>query len=126
MDILSVVTQEVQEIFSQVAKDTSVSLETLEASVHQACRELGRKVLETCFSKRAAESDSASVACAACGGEARRLRQRKCYIETLCGVLRVSRWVYRCACGLLWCLGRCRKVSRLERTPWELPRRCVD
>ena len=100
MDILSVATQEVQEIFSQVVCDASVSLETLEASVNQACRELGRKVLEDCFSESAAESDSASVACAACSGEARRLRQRKCYIETLCGVVRVSRWVYRCACGV--------------------------
>ena len=99
MDILSVATQEVQEIFSDVVNDASVSLETLEASVRQACRELGRKVLEACFCEKAAESDSVSVACQACGGEARRLRQRKCYIETLCGVLRVSRWVYRCACG---------------------------
>jgi len=99
MDILSVVSQEVQEIFSEVATDTSVSVETLEASVHQACREVGRKVLEACFSERAAESASKSVACHACGGEARRVRQRKCYIETLCGVVRVSRWVYRCVCG---------------------------
>ena len=65
-----------------------------------ACRELGRKVLETCLSESAAESDSASVACPACGGEARRLRKRGCYIETLCGVVRVYRWVYRCDCGV--------------------------
>ena len=100
MDILSVISQEVQEIFSQVAPDASVSLETLEASVSQACRELGRKVLEVCLSQRAAESDSGAVACESCDGEARRLRQRACYIETLCGVVRVSRWVYRCACGV--------------------------
>ena len=100
MDILSVVSQEVQEIFSEVAHDTSVSLETLEASVGHACRELGRKVLETCLSERAAACDSETVACCECGGEARRLRKRGCYIETLCGVVRVSRWVYRCACGV--------------------------
>ena len=100
-DILSVVSQEVQEIFSDVVDDASVSLETLEASVGEACRELGRKVLEACFCQRAVcESDSVSVACQACGGEARRLRRRECYIETLCGVVRVSRWVYRCACGV--------------------------
>ena len=59
MDLLSVATQEVQEIFSDVVNDASVSLETLEASVGQACRELGRKVLEACFSQRAvSESDS--------------------------------------------------------------------
>lgn len=101
MDILSVVSQEVQEIFSEVETDASVSLETLEESVSHACRELGRKVLEACLCERAvSESDSVSVACHACGGEARRLRQRGCYIETLCGVVRVSRWVYRCACGV--------------------------
>ena len=44
MDILSVATQEVQEIFSQVVDDASVSVETLEGSVVRACRELGRKV----------------------------------------------------------------------------------
>ena len=99
MDILSVVNQEVQEIFSQVVNDASVSVETLEASVVRACRELGRKVLETCLSESAAESDSVSVSCPACGGEAWRFRQRGCYIETLCGVVRVYRWVYRCACG---------------------------
>ena len=100
MDILSVVTQEVQEIFSEVVDDASVSIETLEASVVRACRELGRKVLEACLSESAAESSWVSVACSACSGEARRLRQRGCYIETLCGVVRVSRWVYRCACGV--------------------------
>lgn len=101
MDILSVAIQEVQEIFSQVVDEDTVSLETLEASVGQACRELGRKVLETCLSQRAAESDSGSVvACPECGADAQRLRQRACYIETLCGVVRVSRWVYRCACGV--------------------------
>ena len=51
------------------------------------------------MSEHAAESDAASVACDACGGEARRLRQRSCYIETVCGVVRVSRWIYRCPCG---------------------------
>ena len=99
MDILSVATEEVQEIFSQIVNDASVSVETLEALVVRACRELGRKVLETCLSERAAESDSESVACPTCDGEARRLRRRGCYIETLCGVVRVYRWVYRCACG---------------------------
>ena len=100
MDILSVVSEAVQEIFSEVVNDASVSLETLEVSVGHACRELGRKVLEACLSESAAESGSEGVACCACGGEARRLRQRGCYIETLCGVVRVSRWVYRCACGV--------------------------
>ena len=101
MDILSVASEAVQEIFSEVETDASVSLETLEASVSQASRELGRKVLEACFSERAvSESDSASVACQTCGGQTQRLRQRACYIESLSGVLRVSRWVYRCACGV--------------------------
>ena len=100
MDILSVVPQEVQEIFSEVVNDASVSLETLEESVGRACRELGRKVLEACLSERAAACDSETVACPVCQGAARRLRKRGCYIETLCGVVRVSRWVYRCACGV--------------------------
>ena len=134
MDILSVVSQEVQEIFSQVAHDTSVSLETLEASVGRACRELGRKVLEACLSERAAACDSETVAGSECGGEARRLRQRGCYIETLCGGVRVSRWVYRCACGVsvipwqsqeglrdgAYTVGVAKTMSRLAENPLRL------
>ena len=103
MDILAVATQEVQEIFSDITLDVSTDtcVETLEETVKTACREVGRKVLEACLSAHAAESDSqTAVACeVCCGGAARRLRQRACYIETLCGVVRVSRWIYRCGCG---------------------------
>ena len=100
MDILARVSQEVQEIFSDVINEASPSIETLEASIRDACREVGRKVLEACLSQSAAESDAETpVVCPECGAEAQRVRQRKCYVETLCGVVRVSRWVYRCTCG---------------------------
>ena len=43
MDILSIITEEVKEIFSPLVSDTSVSLETLEAEVLRASRELGQR-----------------------------------------------------------------------------------
>ena len=100
MDILAIITQEVKEIFSCVVSDASVSLERLESEVLRASRELSQKVLEACVSQRASQEVSASVACRICAGESCRFRFRERYVETLCGVVRVSRWVYRCdACG---------------------------
>ena len=96
MDILSIITEEVKEIFSPLFSDTSVSLETLEAEVLRASRELGQKVLEACVSQRARQEVSESVGCPVCAGESFRFRERKRYVETLYGVVRVSRWVYRC------------------------------
>ena len=51
MDILSVISQEVKSIFSEVVNDVSVPAETLEVEVLRASRELGRKVLEA-FDRR--------------------------------------------------------------------------
>ena len=99
MDILSVITAEVNEIFSEVVSDESVSLETLETEVLRASREVGRRVLETCIGQRASQEDSESVACQVCEAEVGRFQKRDRYVETLCGVVRVSRWVYRCEQG---------------------------
>lgn len=100
MDILAIIDEEVKEIFSSIVDDTSLSLEMLESEVHQASQELGRKVLEARLSQRASQTDSPSEACPVCQGELRRFRKRQRCVETLCGVVRVSRWVYRCdACG---------------------------
>lgn len=96
MDILSIVNEEVKEIFSSLVCDTSVCLETLEAEVLRATRELGEKVLEACVSQKASQVASERSVCPACDGESRRYRKRQRYVQTLCGVVRVSRWVYRC------------------------------
>ena len=100
MDILSVITQEVQEIFSDVVDAGSVSLETLESEVLRASRELGRRALQACLWQCAetVEVCDASV-CEVCGGSLRRHQKRCRYVETLCGVVRVRRWEYRCDRG---------------------------
>ena len=100
MDILAIVSEEVKEIFSSVICDDSVSLEMLERDVLDAARQLGRKVLEECFSARATDVSPVSVDCPDCKGTLRRFRQCRRYVETLCGAVRGSRWVYRCdGCG---------------------------
>jgi hypothetical protein len=99
MDILSVISQEVKSIFSEVVNDVSVPAETLEVEVLRASRELGRKVLEACFSAKASAVASPAPVCQKCSGELVGFQQRQRYVETLCGVVRISRWVYRCECG---------------------------
>lgn len=98
MDILAVIQESVKEIFSEVVNAEPVCVASLESEVLRASRELGRKVLEARLSE-SGEQACGPVVCPACAGESRRLRRRRCYIETLCGVVRVSRWVYRCECG---------------------------
>ena len=97
MDILSVISESVKEIFSEVVDEGSVSLETLESEILRASRELGRRALGACLSQRAdAIEVSDTSKCEVCGGELRRWQKRRRYVETLCGVVRVSRWEYRC------------------------------
>ncbi len=101
MDILAIIDQEVKEIFSETVLDTSAGVEVLEREVLELTRELGRKVLETCLSESANDASSVSVLCSACKGKLRRFRKRQRYVQTLCGVVGVSRWVYRCdACNV--------------------------
>ena len=50
------------------------------------------------------------VECPSCQGESRRLRQRVRSFTTLCGVLRVPRWEYKCKCGVI-------------HVPWEAKQR---
>lgn len=99
MDILAVISQEVKTIFSQVVNDVSASATTLEVEVLQASRELGRRVLEACLSQGASEVASQAPVCETCSGELCCFQKRQRYVETLCGVVRVRRWVYRCECG---------------------------
>ena len=96
MDILAIINQEVKEIFSDIVLDTSPPSEDLEREVLEATRELGRKVLEWCLSESANETSSVSITCPVCEEKLRRFRKRQRYVQTLCGVVSVSRWVYRC------------------------------
>ena len=96
MDILAMINPEVKDIFSQTDLDTSGPVGDLERDVLELTRELGRRVLETCLSESADDAPSVSVSCSACEGELRRFRKRRRYVQTLWGVVRVSRWVYRC------------------------------
>ncbi|MDE0016128.1 MAG: ISKra4 family transposase [Candidatus Poribacteria bacterium] len=101
MDILSVIGEEVKEILSDVVDVESVSLETLESEILRVSRELGRRALEACLSHRAdvVEVCDEEKSCDVCGGSLRRCQKRRRYVETLCGVVRVSRWEYRCDNG---------------------------
>ena len=66
----------------------------------RASRELGRRALEACLCQRAdAVEVCAGGGCEVCDGRLRRCQKRRRYVETLCGVVRVSRWEYRCAQG---------------------------
>ena len=101
MDILAIIDEKVKEIFSETVLDTSAPVADLEREVLELTRELGREVLETCLSESANDASSVSVSCSACEGKLRRFRKRQRHVQTLCGVVGVSRWVYRCdACDV--------------------------
>ena len=90
MYILSGITQEVKDIFSDVVNGVSGSAETLEVEVLKASRELGRRILEACLSEAASEVVSPLEVCEVCSGELVGFQKRKRYVETLCGVVKVG------------------------------------
>ena len=126
MDILAIINQEVKEIFSDIVLDTSPPSEDLEREVLEATRELGRKVLEWCLSESANETSSVSITCPVCEEKLRRFRKRQRYVQTLCGVVSVSRWVYRCdACDGLSCAVGFTSQFEGWFSRYRLAKRCV-
>ena len=58
-----------------------------------------RWFVEMFISQRASDQESEPVSCPKCGEACRPWCSRARRITTLCGVIRVERWVYSCACG---------------------------
>lgn len=90
-----------RDIFS----DPGPSLSDAESRVYEGFRLIRQKFLEMFLSHQTNEEPSGSVECPKCGEACRRRFKRKRHIATMCGVIRVERWVYGCAAGhyhVLW------------------------
>ena len=99
--IVSEIHQEVQEIFQDLTGDASVCISDVEERVSAAVSAWGQRLSEAILSETSgsAVASPASVACPSCQGESRRYRRRGRCFTTVCGVLRLPRWEYKCQCG---------------------------
>ena len=99
--IVSEIHQEVQEIFQDLTGDASVCISDVEKRVSVAVSAWGQRLSEAILSETSgsAVASPASVACPSCQGESRRYRRRGRCFTTVCGVLRLPRWEYKCQCG---------------------------
>ncbi len=71
----------------------------MEILAFETMRSLGQMMLEMGVLKHSVEQVFGSVECPQCQQACRPYRKRERHITTLCGVIRVDRWVYRCASG---------------------------
>ena len=110
--IVADISQEVQEIFQDLTGDVSICLGDVEKRVSAAVNAWGQRLSEAILSETAgsAAASPVSVACPSCQGQSRRFRRRVRCFTTLCGVLRLPRWEYKCRCGHL-------------HVPWEAKQR---
>jgi len=101
LPIIAEISEEVQKICEVLTEDASVSIGDVEEQVSVATASWGQRLSESILSENATapEMASKSVICGECQGRSRRYRQRSRSFTTICGVLRVLRWEYKCRCG---------------------------
>lgn len=101
--IVAEISQEVQEIFQDLTGDASVSITDVEMRVSNAVSSWGQRLSEAVLSETAGapETSAMTVSCPSCEKQSRRFRRRMRSFTSLCGVLRLPRWEYKCRCGHL-------------------------
>lgn len=99
--IVSEISEEIQHICETLTGDASVSIGDVEEQVSAAAASWAARLSESilCENATAPEMAAKSVACQECSGRSRRYRQRCRSFTTVCGVVRVKRWEYKCGCG---------------------------
>ena len=100
-NIVTEVNQEVQEIFQELTDIENVSIAAVEKQVSAAADSWRQRLSEAILSETASSTEGSpvSVACPSCQGHSHRHRCRGRNFTTVCGVLRVFRWEYKCQCG---------------------------
>lgn len=99
--IVAEISEEVQNMCETLTGDASVCIADVEEQVSAATALWGQKLSESILSANANAPDvsAKSVVCQECQGRSRRYRQRSRSFTTLCGVLCLPRWEYKCRCG---------------------------
>ena len=83
-----------------------MSFNEAEHHILEGTQELGHKLLEMHVSQQTSAKETEPVSCPKCEKACRSWRKRERQLTTLCGVIRVDRWVYHC-------------VSKHDHTPWD-------
>lgn len=103
---ISLENPEVKEILEDIAQmadellsSPCVPLEAAEPCVRDLMLRSSQKLLEVCVSEAASRQSAAPVECPQCEQACRPIQKRGVNITTLCGKIRVQRWVYKCASG---------------------------
>lgn len=91
--------EEIAEVFEELSSSPCVPLEEAETCVRDLMLRSGQKLLEVCVSQAASQQPAAPVECPECEQACRPIQKRGVNITTLCGTIRVQRWVYECASG---------------------------
>ena len=102
-NIVAEIQQEMEDIFQELSDTEDVSVSTVEARVSKAADSWAQRLSESVLSETASckETSPVSVACPSCQGHSHRYRCRARNFTTVCGVLRISRWEYKCRCGYI-------------------------
>ncbi len=91
--------EEFNDFAGEMFSDPCIPLEEAEFRVFEASRSWCQKFLEIFISQKASEQSGEPVECPEHQEACRPWCKRERRITTLCGVIRVKRWVYRCPCG---------------------------
>ena len=99
--IVAEISQEGQDLFQEMTDTEDVSIAAVEKRVLATVGSWAQRLSEAILSDAASSTEDSpvSVACPSCQGHSHRYRCRARNFTTVCGVLRLPRWEYRCKCG---------------------------
>ena len=97
---------EINDLFEVLGSGSCMSFNEEENHILEGTQALGQKLLEMHASQQASAKETDPVSCPKCEKACRSWRLSARQLTTLCGVIRVDRWVYHCD-------------SKHYHTPWD-------
>ncbi len=91
--------EEIAEVTGTLSSSPCVPLEEVETCVRDLMLRNAQKLVEACVSAHASQQSEEPVECPECEQVCRPIQKRGVNITTLCGKIRVNRWVYKCSSG---------------------------
>ena len=115
---------EIAQVADNLLSTSDVSLENVETCVRDVMLRSAQKLVEACVSASASQQSEAPIECPQCQQTCRPIQRRGVNITTLCGKIRVPRWVYRCEKGHYHRPWDERQKLRGKYTPGVVERMC--
>ncbi len=91
--------EDIAQVADELLSSPCVPLEAAEPCVRDLMLRSSQKLLEVCVSEAASQQSTEPVECPQCEQACRPIQKRGVNITTLCGKIRVQRWVYKCVSG---------------------------